>query len=168
MSSALLAGCGTILSADFEAPHACVTVVDVHVPGGNEILTPMVFPIPKTTVRQSFEVPIDSSLLPAGATATKIALVSFQLEAKGGATFAFADSATLSAVAGGQREVVGQYQRPAVPSPLLEMAPDPAADVTAFVQNGKLSLEGALTGTPPAQGFNADATLCFDVAATLQ
>lgn len=162
-------GCGDYLELDARAPNACVTVAGVHVPGVNEIPVNRGLPSPpKVTVRDTVDVPLDGTALPAGSDPT-IKLVSFLLVARDGGSFAFVDSAQLSAVKGGASTPLASLTRPAgAPTGTLEMKPDPSPDVTPFVQGGVLRLEGALTGSPPEKGFDADATICFDIATTLK
>ena len=168
VATAALAGCGDFLSLDAEASNACVTISGVHVPGANEIPVNHLLPqLPTVTARQTIDVPLDSTVLPQG-SAYRVKLVSFRLEAQGTQSMAFVESAQLEALHGGARTVVATYQRTSTqPVPAIEAAPDPAPDVTPYIESNVLHLEGALTGTVPAQGFAADATICFDVATTL-
>ncbi len=163
-----LSACGDFLSLDARAPNACVTVSGLRVPGLSEVPSNHFLPPPPTiTTRQSFDVPFDSTVLPQGSDYT-VKLVSFKLESQGAQTLEFVQSAKLSAVAGGESAVVATYTRNSTaPSKAIETAPDPEPDVTAYIVDDNLHLEGDLTGTPPAQGFPAAATVCFDVATTL-
>jgi hypothetical protein len=163
-----LAGCGDFLTLDARAPNACVTINGLHVPGLNEIPTNYFFPpSPTVTTHQSIDVPFDATVLPQG-SAYSVKLVSFKLESAGTQTMEFVESAKLTANASGKSLVVATFTRTsAVPTKSIETAPDPAPDVTAYIVNGVLHLEGDLTGTAPAQGFAAAATVCFDVATTI-
>lgn len=167
-ATAALAGCGDFLSLDAEAPNACVTITNVHIPGANEIPVNHLLPqLPSITARQTIDVPLDTTVLPQGSDYT-VKLVSFKIAAQGTQSMAFVESAQLEAIHGGARTVVATFTRTSTkPVPSIEAAPDPAPDVTPYIESNVLHLEGALTGTVPAQGFAADATICFDVKTTL-
>lgn len=164
-----LTGCGDFLSLDARAPNACVTVSNLHIPGINEISTSYLLPqSPTITTRQSIDVPFDATVLPQG-SAYAVKLTSFKLESQGAQTMEFVESVRLSAVSGNQSLVVADYARASLtPTKAIETTAAPAQDVTAFIVGDVLHLEGDLTGTAPAQGFAAAATVCFDVSTTVQ
>ncbi|MBI5549836.1 MAG: hypothetical protein HY901_38610 [Deltaproteobacteria bacterium] len=158
------AGCGDFLSFEAEAPNACVTLVNVHIPGLDELTLPYSLPSPNArTVRQTFEVPLDESVLSSG-NESSVLLVSFELHAKDGASLSFVQSAQLAAVLDSTPFVLSTYTRSADPGSTLTMPCDPPKDVAPYVRDGKLLLQGSLTGAVPAMGFEADATFCFDVS----
>jgi len=169
MATAALTGCGDFLSLDAQAPNACVTVTGVKVPGLDAYPTNMLWPqSPTLTTSQAFEVPFDDTVLPQGSAYT-VKLTSFRLEAQGAQDLSFVESARLSAIEGTTRTEVATYTRAssATTVEVVEAAPDPAPDVTPYIVDGVLRLEGELTGTVPQTSFVADATVCFDVATTI-
>lgn len=163
-----LTACGDFLSLDARAPNACVTVNNLHVPGINEISTNYLWPQPQTiTTRQSIDIPFDAAGLPQG-SAYSVKLTSFKLESQGAQTMEFLESAKVSAVSGSQSLVVADYARTSTaPTKAIETTANPPQDVTSYIVGDVLHLQGDLTGTPPAQGFAAAATVCFDVSTTL-
>jgi len=163
---ALVLGCGEFLSFEAEAPNACVTISGVHVPGLDEVPVPRTLPVPKATVTQSFDVPIDQSVLPTGSSA-RISLVSFELLAPTGVSFDFVDSLQLSAMASGVEHPLTRYDKSAAVGNSLALRPSPAPEVTPYITNGVLTLQGTLTASLPDHGFDVQAIACFDVAANI-
>ncbi len=162
---ALLAGCGEFLDLSAEAPNACIQVTGLHVYGLNELPTTNKFtPSGAATVRQVFDVPLDSSVLPTGSN-TRVGFVSCELAAKGTGNFGSVASAQIAAVttSGGTRPLAS-YSRTETAPAAIAMRPDPAPEVTAYITNGVLRLEGALTGTTPTKGFDVTATVCLSIA----
>ncbi|MGC4114558.1 MAG: hypothetical protein QM765_08095 [Myxococcales bacterium] len=166
---ALLSGCGDLFSLDARAANACVTVNGLHVPGLNELPTPHTYPpVPVVTIQQAINVPFDASFLPQGSAYT-VQLVSFKLESLGTQTLEFIETAKLTTVSGNLSTVVATYTRTSTaPTKAIETAPVPEPDVTAAIVNDVLHLQGAFTGTPPAQGFAAEATVCFDISTNVK
>jgi hypothetical protein len=157
-------GCGTVLSFNAEAPNACVTVTGIHVTGADESPITYLSPVPPVTIRQDFVVPVSETGLTLDSSST-LKFVSFTLKPESASyDFGFVTEAQLSAIGATSSLLLGQYQATTgVTATSITMQPSPEPDVTAYVSGGTLELEGALTGTLPAHGFQADATICFDV-----
>jgi hypothetical protein len=164
-AAASAAGCGGFISYSVEAPNACVTVKGVHIPGADEYTGQFLLPSPgKPVVKQSVAVPLDASILP-DPTATKVSLVSFTLDGNG-TGLGFIDAMEISAAADSSATVLASYARSGDPGSTIVMQPDPQPDVTPYIGDHVLTLVGALKGTLPAHGFDADAVLCLDVLYT--
>jgi len=163
-SLTLATACGTVLSFNAEAPNACVTVTGIHVTGADESPITYLSPLPPVTIRQDFLVPVSETGLTLDGGST-LRFVSFTLEPESASyDFGFVTEAQLSAIGATTTLLLGKYQATAgVTATSIAMQPSPEPDVTAYVSGGTLELEGALTGTLPAHGIQADATICFDV-----